>query len=397
MALNSIYFECSAGISGNMVLGSLLDLGISQKEFHDAIDELSLPVKIEIKKVKRCSISAILVTIEVLQKEQKPRNQKEIEEMIEKSPFSPQIKNKARLIFNRLFEAEAKVHGFKKTSGHLHEAGADDALVDVFGTLFLLEKLKVKKISSSPLNLGRGFVETHSGRFPIPAPAVGELLKNVPVYSESSQEVELVTPTGASILVSLCEKFSDFPYLKYEKIGYGAGSKDVKEFPNVLRAFYGEETQEKEEKLFLVETNIDDVEPQILGNLMEKMIKKGALDVYYTPVYMKKNRPGVLVSILCDKKNVQNFLNILFSETTTIGTRINEVTRVSLPRETKYFEFFGEKVKIKVSFWKGKEVTVKPEFEDCLRISEKIGMPLMEVISEIKRLYGIKKNGSKKD
>lgn len=375
-----------------MFLGALLDLGFPEKEFIEKIKEIGLDVEIDVKGVKRGSISAILVEVNK-KSEEIVRGRKEIFEIIEASPFSSSIKNKGKEIFEGLLSAEAKVHGQNIEDSHLHEAGADDALVDILGTLYLLEKLGIEEIISSPVNLGGGFVKTSHGELPVPAPAVGELLKNIPVYSHGSSE--LTTPTGAALLVSLVNNFSPFPNFIYEKIGYGAGSKEIENFPNVLRAFLGNRTEGLEESILEIEFEVDDMDPQILGSFLDKALSSGGLDIFYTPVYMKKNRPGVHVKILCYKENIKSLTDLIFSYTSTIGFRIRETKRLKMERREEEMNLDGERVRVKVSRW-GEFEKIKPEYEDVLSISEKTGRPIYEIINDVMDLYR-KKHGFKKD
>ncbi len=374
-----------------MFLGALLDLGFPQEKFIEKIKEMKLGVGIEIKKVKRGSISALLV--EVNGKDEVKRGRKEIFEKIETSPFSNSVKEKGKEVFERLLSAEAKVHGYKLENAHLHEAGADDALVDILGTLYLLEELGIEEVISSPVNLGGGFVKTSHGELPVPAPAVGELLANVPVYSHGSSE--LTTPTGSALLVSLTKEFLPFPNFLYEKIGYGAGSKEVEGFPNVLRIFLGKREKELEESIVEIEFEIDDMDPQILGSFMEKIFNSGALDIFYTPVYMKKNRPGVLVKILCKRESIPFLTEIIFSYTSTIGFRIKESKRLKMERKEEVLEIDGEKIRVKISIW-GRIRKVKPEYDDILAISEKTGRPIYEIMNNVIAILK-ERNGLKKD
>lgn len=375
-----------------MFLGALLDLGFPEKKFVEKIKEIGLDVEIDIKRVKRGSISSILVGVNKIGKEI-TRGRKEIFKIIESSPFSSSVKKKGKEVFERLLFAEAKVHGQNIENSHLHEAGADDALVDILGTIYLLEELGIEEIISSPVNLGGGFVKTSHGELPVPAPAVGELLVHVPVYSRGSSE--LTTPTGSALLVSLVKDFSPFPNFIYEKIGYGAGSREIEGFPNILRVFLGSRMEDLEESVFEIEFEVDDMEPQILGSFMDKALNSGALDIFYTPVFMKKNRPGVLVRILCNKENIKPLTEIIFSYTSTIGFRIKETKRVKMERREEEVNLDGERVRVKVSRW-GDFEKVKPEYEDVLSICEKTGRPIYEIISDVIDLYR-KRHGFKKD
>ncbi len=375
-----------------MFLGALLDLGFPEERFIEKIEEMKLGVEIEIKRVKRSSISALLVEVNQTGREIN-RGRKEIFEQIDSSPFSSSVKEKGKQVFEKLLSAEAKVHGYKLENAHLHEAGADDALVDILGTLYLLEELGIEEIISSPVNVGGGYVKTSHGELPVPAPAVGELLKNVPIYSYGSSE--LTTPTGSALLVSLSKEFAPFPNFVYEKIGYGAGSREIEEFPNVLRVFMGKRNKELEESIFEIEFEVDDMDPQILGSFIEKALDSGALDIFYTPVYMKKSRPGILVKILCRREDIQILTEAIFSYTSTIGFRIKETKRLKMERKEEEFYFKGERVRVKISSW-GDFKKFKPEYEDVLSISEKTGRPVYEIMNDVIAFFK-EKHGLKKD
>lgn len=375
-----------------MFLGALLDLGFPKKRFIEKIEEMKLGVEIEIKRVIKNFIEALFVEVNQRRKEIK-RGRKEIFEKIDSSPFSNSIKEKGRQVFEKLLSAEAKVHGHKLENAHLHEAGADDALVDILGTLYLLEELGIEEIISSPVNVGGGFVKTSHGELPVPAPAVGELLKNVPIYSCGSSE--LTTPTGSALLVSLAKEFIPFPNFVYEKIGYGAGSKEIEEFPNVLRVFMGTRNKELEESIIEIEFEVDDMDPQILGSFVDKAIASGALDIFYAPVYMKKSRPGILVKVLCRRENIPILTKAIFSHTSTIGFRIKETHRLKMERKEEEFYFKGEKIRVKISSW-GDFKKFKPEYADVLSISEKTGRPVYEIMNDVIAFFK-EKHGLKKD
>ncbi len=374
-----VYFDCMAGISGDMVLGALIDLGVSVTEFKENMNRLHLPVDIEVLEVKRASLRGTKVNV-LVKEGSAPRKFSDIRKIIEKTDFSDWVKENSFKIFKNLFKAESKVHGVRFEEAHLHEAGADDALIDVIGCCFLLEKLNVKKIYSSPLNLGNGWVGTEHGILPVPPPAVAEILKNIPVYS-AHVKGELVTPTGASIIATLCSEFSNFPEMKYEKIGYGAGSKNFPDFPNILRVFYGkiEERVGEIEKIYVIETNIDDINPQFLGAFFTKALSLGALDVFLTPVVMKKNRLGSKLTILTKPDKINILLESLFRETTSIGVRYFPVERIVLKREIKKVKVFNQEVGIKISYLKGNEVNIQPEFSDCERVAEMTGKSIKEI------------------
>ncbi len=377
--MNYVYFDAPAGLSGDMILGALLDLGVTPASFKKKMAELGLPVDIQIKEARRASLRGIKVDIGV-KKKSGTRKWRDIESFLKKSPFSVSVKEKASAIFRRLFEAEAKVHGHSSDEAHLHEAGADDALIDILGSCFLAEELKINKFYSSPLNVGQGWVKTSHGILPVPPPAVAELLKNTPVYSAWVKQ-ELVTPTGAAIVSTLVEKFIPFPEISYKRIGCGAGSRNFPRFPNILRAFYGENTSfRKEKRVYTIEANIDDSNPQILGAFFETASKLGALDMSLTPIVMKKNRLASKLTLLAEIDKIEKLIEAIFRETSTIGIRYFPVTRRVLERKTVKVNVYGEKIAIKLAYLGDKEVNIQPEFEDCSKLAKKKNLPLKKVI-----------------
>jgi uncharacterized protein (TIGR00299 family) protein len=391
--MNYIYVDGSAGISGDMMLGALLDLGADVSLFKEKMSTLGLPVKISVKETKRSSLRALKVDVEVMRKEKLTRKWSDIEALIKKSVFSQGIKENSLNIFKTLFKAESKVHGHSFQETHLHEAGADDAIIDIVGTCFLIEKLEISDIFSSPLNLGAGSVNTSHGILPVPPPAVAEILSSIPVYSAVVKE-ELTTPTGAAIISTMAKKFLSFPELCYKKIGCGAGGRDFPGFPNILRLFYGERKNfSSEKKLFQIETNIDDANPQILAFFLEKAFEMGALDVFFTPIIMKKNRLATKITILTTFEKMNTLVQAVFAETTSIGVRYFPVERRILERSIKKIKVLGEELDVKVSLLKGKEVNIQPEFSVCRKIAEKKQVPVKKIIElAINEYNKIRKN-----
>jgi hypothetical protein len=375
-----VYLDASAGLSGDMVLAALLDLGVSPSFFKKEMADLKLGVDIQIKETKRASLRGLKVDVQLKTKKSIERRWEDVEILIKKSHFSSSVKKNSLAIFKNLFQAEAAVHGHDFEEAHLHEAGADDAIADIVGTCFLVEVLGISEIYSSPLNVGQGWVKTSHGALPVPPPAVAELLKGIPVYSAWAKE-ELVTPTGAAIVSTLAKKFIPFPEICYERIGCGAGARDFPNFPNMLRAFYGKSEEfQAEKKVYLVETTIDDSSPQILAAFFDKAFELGALDVFFTPVFMKKNRLATKLTVLAETDKMDSLIQAIFKETSSIGVRYFPVERRVLERKIKKVSILGEDVAIKVSCLEGKEVNVQPEFSDCLKLAKKKGLPLKEII-----------------
>jgi pyridinium-3,5-bisthiocarboxylic acid mononucleotide nickel chelatase len=390
------YFDCFSGISGDMCLGAIVDTGVSLKAIEKELGKI--PVKgyrLESKRVKRSSLSA--TKVKVIQKPgagsraKQSRRWKEIEEIVRKSSLTPEIKEKGLNIFRSLFEAESKVHGETFANVHLHELGAVDCIVDIFGTLIGLKLLGVEKVYAAPVNLGQGFVVTSHGTLPVPAPATAELLKKVPVYSSSVRE-ELTTPTGAALLKGLSSGFGSIPPMEMEKTGMGAGSKNLRDIPNVLRIIIGNDPSAAkqlgspypDDTVTVIETNIDDMNPQIFEYVMERLFRAGSLDVFLTQIIMKKGRPGVKLSVICHKERMHKLINIIFTETSTIGMRFYEAGRKTLRRDIETMETELGRVRMKTSKLGNAVLKKTPEYQDCKKIAEKLKLPLREVLRKFR-------------
>jgi len=374
-----VYFDASSGLSGDMILGALLDLGVDPALFKDRLAGLRLPVAIAVRRVRRGGFAALKVDVEVKGNAGVERTFADVERVIHKSRFAPAVKDKALAIFKRLFVAEAKVHGRKLEDTHLHEAGADDALVDVVGAAFLLEELGIADVYCSPLNVGSGWVKTSHGRLAVPPPAVAELLRNAPVYS-AWVESELVTPTGAAVVSALARRYAKLPELAYDKVGCGAGTKEFPEIPNILRAYSGQAASfDGAKNVYVVEATIDDASPQVLAHFLEKAIEDGALDATLSPVVMKKNRLGTKLTLLVTGERMDALIEAVFRETTSIGVRYYPVGRRVLDREMQAVRVDGEKVALKVATLGGRPVNVQPEYEDLLKAARRTGKPLKEI------------------
>jgi len=381
------YLDGSSGLSGDMILGALLDLGIEPSLFKEKMASLRLPVEIKVRRVRRGAFDALKVDVQIRTDKQVERTFADIERVISRSRLTGTVKDRAAVIFRKLFEAEAKVHGRRLQEAHLHEAGADDALIDIVGCAFLAEELGIGEFYASPLNVGSGWVKTSHGVLPVPPPAVAELLKGAPVYS-AWVESELVTPTGAAIAAALVKSFTRLPELVYEKIGYGAGRKDFREMPNILRVYYGEQRLfEETKRVFIIEATLDDASPQLLAHFLERALDEGALDATLSPVVMKKNRLGTKLTLLAAIDKMDALIEAVFRDTTSIGVRYFPVERRVLERKFERVRVDGEPVAIKVGSLGGKEVNAQPEYEDCVRVSRKTGRPLKEIVRLAVREY----------
>ena len=316
------------------------------------------------------------------------RHLNDILKIIYQSQLKQSVKDRAALIFSRLAEAESRVHNEPVEKIHFHEVGAIDAIIDVCGAAIGFDLLGIEQFISSPLRVGFGMAQMAHGRFPIPPPAVAELLRDRPVYG-GDVEGEFVTPTGASIITSVCDRFGNIPSMKIETMGYGAGSRNPKGFPNTLRLLIGETdaVSNTDETLLMIETNIDDMSPQLFGYVMDRAFELGALDCYLTQTQMKKNRPGSLISILCQPRDREKFLEMLFAETTTIGARTYEVERRALVRETIRVETQFGAIDVKVARGNNGNVNAMPEFDQCRAAAMAASVPLREVQEAARQAY----------
>lgn len=391
-SLKIAYFDCFSGISGDMCLGSIVDAGVSLQRLESELRKIPVGgYSLRLKKVMRAGIAASKIDVTAGQGKMPPhptriRKLNDIEKLVNKSSLPKEIKQKGIGIFRRLFEAEAKVHGRSVGSVHLHEIGALDCIVDIFGTLIGLHLLGIEKVFSSPVNLGSGFVNTGSGMYPVPPPAVSEILKGAPVYGGIINS-ELTTPTGAAIIKELSSEYGGLPLMDIETLGTGAGSRHFDKWPNVLRIFVGSLFQSSwgrdNEKVVVIETNIDDMNPQFFEYAIERLFQAGALDVYLTQVIMKKGRPGIVMTVLCDEVRKGSLIQIILKETTTIGVRFFYAERKLLHREIRVIDTEFGKIRLKFSKLGEELLKVTPEYEDCKKIAKKLKIPLLEVIRAI--------------
>ena len=358
-----------------MVLGGLIALGLDRDELIRQLKTLApVDFNIEFTDVDRSGIASVHAKVNVPD-ETAHRHLHHIEGIINRAEVSTAVKERAIAIFRRLAEAEAKVHGVDVEHIHFHEVGAMDAIVDIVGSCIGFEMLGIERFTCSKIHVGSGFVDMAHGKFPVPPPAVVELLSGIPYYS-TEIEGELATPTGVAIVSTLCDPGSN--ELTIEKVGYGAGTREYKGFPNVLRMIIGE-TAASTETVQLIETNIDDLSPQVLGYVMERAFELGALDTWFTPIQMKKNRPAVLISILCDSSKRDALVELLYTETSTLGVRAREVERECLEREVVTVETKFGAVDVKIGKFKGRVVNVMPEYEPVRVLARKHDVPFRVV------------------
>lgn len=404
-----LYYDCFCGISGDMNLGALLDLGVDEVHLRRELSKLNLDFEYElqVKKDNKNGISGTRVDV-VLKNavydhhhgtqdmesdhdhiHHPHRNLKDIESIIINSRLSDRVKKISLAIFMKVAEAEAKVHGKSLYEVHFHEVGAVDSIIDIVGAAVCLDYLKVDKIMASSVQLGGGFVKCAHGIIPIPAPATVEILKNIPVRS-GVVPFETTTPTGAAILAVNVGAFTEHMDFSVENVGYGIGHRQL-EIPNVLRVYLGDEDRnDMKEAQYILETNIDDMNPELYGYIEEKLVAQGALDVFKTAISMKKGRVATKLSVLADGKDEKNVLDVIFRETTSIGVRKYKVEKIMLQRDfVKISTPYGN-VTVKNAYYQGKKVKYKPEYEDCKRIASEKNIPIARVYQEVYKMIEVK-------
>jgi pyridinium-3,5-bisthiocarboxylic acid mononucleotide nickel chelatase len=373
------YLDCFSGVSGNMLLGALLDCGVDQEAFRAQLSRVGLSgFQLEVEQSHKSGLRGLHITIHV-GGDQPHRHLADIDAIITSSSLSAHVKEVGLGVFRRLAEAEAKVHGEPIEHIHFHEVGAVDAIIDILGTILCLEMLGVEKVIASPLPQGHGTIQSAHGLLPIPAPATSELLRGVPVYGRDV-EAELVTPTGAALVVSLAKAFGPMPAMLLERTGVGAGVRDLP-WANLLRIFVGqsEEAGTAGARTLEVQANIDDMNPEFFEHVMDRLFAAGALDVFLTPIQMKRGRPAIQLGMLVEESLLDSVLGIIFSETSTIGVRMHPVERRKLDRESILVVTELGKVSVKIARWEGKVVNIAPEYKDCLRIAQEKNVPLKDV------------------
>ena len=373
------YFDCFSGISGDMTIGAFISLGVPIKYIEKNIADM-FKVSLVSKEVLKNGIRANSFFVQALGRK-KNLNYAEIKGIISESDLNKKVKKLSFDMFEKIADAESYIHRTPKGKLHFHEIGSIDTIVDIVGTSLCVDYLKIKKVFSSKIPFSKGFIFSSHGKLPIPAPATLEILKNCPMQNIDIEE-ELVTPTGATIIKTLATKFNEFPNMEIKKIGYGAGTKDIKEMPNVLRIILGKENKNIRDNILIIETNIDDMSSEILGFLMEKLFKEGALDVCFIPIYMKKNRPAIKIEVLCpiDKKSI--LIKTILSETSSIGVRYYEVKRKVLERKSVILKTkFGNMKAKEINRPNGKTEIV-PEYEECKRIAKKNNISLRSVYAQ---------------
>jgi pyridinium-3,5-bisthiocarboxylic acid mononucleotide nickel chelatase len=417
--LRILYFDCFSGASGDMILGSLIDAGVPLEAVRGALGSLAIASDmVWTDRVVRAGVSATKFCVrgedqphdhahdhegeqnhghghghhgsgaaatthashETVHHHHGPhRTLTEINHLIDGSALSAIGKDRAKALFHRLGEAEADIHGIGIDQVHLHEVGATDSVIDIVGTVFAMEQIGADRVVSSPLNVGSGAIRAAHGLYPVPAPATMRLLQGAPIYA-GAQQAELLTPTGALLVTGYAQEFGPTPAMRLERVGYGAGTRDLPDTPNVLRVLIGTaDNAQAVHTVVVIEAEIDDMNPQIFGVLMERLLGEGALDVFYTPIQMKKNRPGTLLTVIAAPADRDRLTSLVFRETTSIGVRYREMTRERLDRETIAVETPYGPIRVKVARRQGTILNASPEFDDCARAARERDVPVKDV------------------
>lgn len=376
-----LYFDCASGAAGDMLLGAAVDLGLPLERLRDELARLPLAgYRIEAERVSRCGLAATRVHVATDAAPEKHRHLRHVLEILERSTLPAEVRDKAEALFRRLAEAEAAVHGTSVESVHFHEVGAVDSIVDIVGGVIALGALGASRYAASPLNVGTGTVTMSHGTFPVPPPATARLVAGVPVYGAG--EGELLTPTGALLVTAYATEYGPLPPMRIAGVGHGAGSRDTPGRPNVVRLIVGEDDAAVAgERVLVLETELDDAAPQLLGPLLDRLLGAGALDAFFTPVQMKKGRPGVLVTVLAPPERREAVEELLFRETTTLGVRRQEWARSVLDRESVTVKTPYGAVRVKLGLRGGVVYNAWPEFDDCERLAREAGVAVKEVLA----------------
>ena len=386
--MKALYFDLIGGASGDMILGALVDAGVSVKKLQELLAGLQITeFDLKVQTVNKDGFSA--KKLDVLVTDQPPeRHLKEIKELIKNSSLPESIQNRALRIFQRIVEIEAGIHNVPVEQVHLHELGGTDTIIDITGTLLALDLLGIAKIYSSPVPLGKGFIAGAHGQIPLPSPATTALLNGVPIYGRDI-ESELVTPTGAALLVELVDEFGPLPPMTLTAVGYGAGGRDLP-IPNLLRVLIGEIKPgdiATLDQLVILETNLDDLNPEVYPHVIDSLFSAGALDVTLTSIQMKKNRPGTKIEVLCKPSDKDGLRAILFQETSTLGIKQSLVERFALPRTIQKVQTSYGKVRVKIAETSPGNLKISPEYEDCRKLAQKHQVPITKIYQETIQKY----------
>ncbi|MEE4214425.1 MAG: nickel pincer cofactor biosynthesis protein LarC [Bacteroidales bacterium] len=383
--MNTLYYECFSGISGDMNLGAMIDIGVDKDYLIGELRKLRLPGwEMRIEKDQRHGITGTKVTVVLKEEEKKHRHLSDIENIFENSSLSPAVKTVALEIFRKVAEAEAKVHDIPVDKVHFHEVGAVDSIIDIAGAAICYVSLGIKEIIVSPLELGSGFVRCAHGLLPVPAPATAEILRGIPVHT-GRVDFEATTPTGAAIISALGTRFESRVNMKIHRTGYGIGQRNNPELPNLLRVYLGEtDTREATGHLaYLIESNIDDMNPEMYENLMNKLFEAGAADVFMTNIIMKRSRPAIKISIICQEGDIEKLKESLLINSSTLGLRVSRFDKHTVSRQMNKVETMYGPVTVKYAYYNNKLISAKPEISECIAIAEKNKLALSEVYNNV--------------
>ncbi|HDZ41215.1 MAG TPA: nickel pincer cofactor biosynthesis protein LarC [Bacteroidetes bacterium] len=383
--MNTLCYECFSGISGDMNLGAMIDLGVDKDYLISELRKLKLPGwEMRVEKDQRHGITGTKVTVVLTEVEKKHRHLADIENIIEKSSLSKAVKAIAMAIFRKVAEAEAKVHDIPVDKVHFHEVGAVDSIIDIAGAAICYINLGIKEVIVSPVELGSGFVRCAHGLLPVPAPATAEIIKGIPV-NKGRVDFEATTPTGAAIISTLGTRFESEVNIKIHRTGYGIGQRNNPDLPNLLRVYLGESAvrEASGHMSYLVESNIDDMNPEMYENLVNKLFEAGAADVFLTNIIMKRSRPGIKVSIICGAGDIEAVKETFFSNSSTLGLRITKFDKHTASRQMNKIDTAYGPVTVKYAYHNNKLISAKPEISECIAIAEKNKLPLAEVYNNI--------------
>jgi uncharacterized protein (TIGR00299 family) protein len=381
-------YDCFSGISGDMNLGAMIDLGVDKEYLIDELKKLNLGGwDLIVQRDQRHGIHGTKVTVKLTSHEHTHRHLPDIEKIINDSTLENVTKELSRKIFMKIALAEASVHGISVDQVHFHEVGAIDSIIDIVGAAICFNVLKADVVHVSTLELGGGFVNCDHGKLPVPAPATSEIIKGIPVKKDGV-DFEATTPTGAAILAALGTDFGPDLVMKIEKIAYGVGQKDHHDVPNLLRVFLGETTENhgSGHDALQLECNIDDMNPEFFEYISDRLFKAGASDVFFSNIIMKKGRPGILLNVICETELADSVKNIIFTESTSLGIRTFPFRKDTLVRKFETIKSIYGDISIKRSYYNGNEVSCKPEYEECKRIAAEKGIPVKEVYNNIMAL-----------
>jgi uncharacterized protein (TIGR00299 family) protein len=382
-----LFYDCFSGISGDMNLGAMIDLGVNKDYLISELDKLNLKGwELVAEKDQRHGIKGTKVTVRQTRKEPEDRHLSDIEKIIDSSSLDSKTKELSLKIFMKVAAAEASVHGIPVEKVHFHEVGAVDSIIDIVGAAICFNTLDVDEVHVSSIELGSGFVNCDHGRLPVPAPATAEIIRGLPVKT-GGVDFEATTPTGAAILATLCTGTGELRSVKFRKTAYGVGQKDHPNVPNLLRVFLGDYDEiNGGHEATLLECNIDDMNPEFYEYISERLFTAGASDVFISNILMKKGRPGNVLNVICESGNTETLKEIIFTESTSLGIRSFPFRKDTLVRKFEIIKSELGEVQIKRSYYKDKEVSCKPEFEDCKRIANEKGIPVKEVYNKIMAL-----------